>query len=203
MQDYHAVPTPVLQRVRRKPVPSSVPYGEYQEVHTEVRNEGAAREAENEPAQQKESKKAHSEESWPRGPQRLRRWTTMRYLMLAWDIVLTLIPVVFLGRSCGWLRTASCFQCPRPAYGNLYRKLLLTYLCTVFSICALALNNKELSGFGENIREGTKFGPTIFPIVFAAIVARLIRAIALKCAERGATLGVRPISCRVFCSSWY
>ena len=63
-------------------------------------------------------------------------------------------------------------------------------LATVFTACALALDGKPISTFGSHIINAAKLGPSIFPIVFAAIVGRLMRSAALWRGERGTNLGV-------------
>ena len=60
----------------------------------------------------------------------------------------------------------------------------------VLGISALNLDGKPRSRFGENLIEASKYGTTAFPIIFAAVAARMMRALALKFSERGATLGV-------------
>ena len=60
----------------------------------------------------------------------------------------------------------------------------------VFAICALASDKKELSGLGTNVRRAANLGPTIFPIIFAALVARFMRGFATFRAERGTRLGL-------------
>jgi hypothetical protein len=66
----------------------------------------------------------------------------------------------------------------------------LPMIFLVFGICALALDRKPLSSLGNNIIVGIKFGPTVFPIVFAAIVSRLMRSVAQWKAETGTKLGL-------------
>lgn len=61
---------------------------------------------------------------------------------------------------------------------------------SVIAGAALSLNGKPRSTFGDNMFETTKYGTTAFPVVFAAIVARMLRAIALWRCEKGARLRV-------------
>jgi hypothetical protein len=93
---------------------------------------------------------------WPTEPRQPRKWGLFTYAVLAWDICLTLIPLMFI----------------------------------VLGLCAASLDQKPISSFGENVAEGLRFSPTIFPIVFAAIAGRLMRCIAQWLAERGAKLGL-------------
>lgn len=66
----------------------------------------------------------------------------------------------------------------------------LPLIFLILGISALALDRKPLSSFGDNIIAGTKIGPTIFPIIFAAVVSRLMRSIAHWKAEKGTQLGM-------------
>lgn len=58
----------------------------------------------------------------------------------------------------------------------------------VLGASALSLDNRRLSPFGAKIEKAITFGPTVFPIVFAAVVTRLVKGVALRCAERGTHL---------------
>ncbi|KAJ6260082.1 hypothetical protein Dda_5728 [Drechslerella dactyloides] len=49
-------------------------------------------------------------------------------------------------------------------------------------------DTKEDGGYGGRVLNLIQYGPTIFPIIFAAITGHFLRAIALRLAERGATL---------------
>lgn len=81
-----------------------------------------------------------------------------------------------------WIRCATL--------GGDIIQTLLPVVFLAFCICALALDRKPPSSFGSNIIAGSKLGPTIFPIIFAAIVGRLMRAIAHWKAETGTRLGL-------------
>ncbi|RMZ89648.1 hypothetical protein DV736_g3123, partial [Chaetothyriales sp. CBS 134916] len=67
---------------------------------------------------------------------------------------------------------------------------LLPVLFIILAFRALAVNGKPLSSSGQVVVQAAKFGPTAFPIIFAAVVGRLMRAYALWKAERGTRLGV-------------
>jgi hypothetical protein len=54
----------------------------------------------------------------------------------------------------------------------------------------LGLNKQPISAYGENVKAITLLSPTIFPIIYAAILGKLLRRIGLFKAERGTTLGV-------------
>jgi hypothetical protein len=70
----------------------------------------------------------------------------------------------------------------------------LILLLAVFGIGALQLDGKPLSEYGSHIANAAKLGPTIFPIIFAAVVGRLMKFCALWRAENGTNLGVRTLS---------
>jgi hypothetical protein len=55
----------------------------------------------------------------------------------------------------------------------------------------LGLNGQPVSTYGETVKAITLLAPTIFPIIYAAILGKLLRRIGLFRAERGTTLGVR------------
>jgi hypothetical protein len=90
------------------------------------------------------------------------------------DAILTLGPVLFLGIVLGFPR--------------LRRKLLMNMI-VVPGMC-LGLNNKPISAHGQTVKAITLLSPTIFPIVYAAILGRMLRRVGLFKAERGTTLGV-------------
>ncbi|KAF7505292.1 hypothetical protein GJ744_001079 [Endocarpon pusillum] len=139
-------PTGAQKKLPRKPVISNLFHKSYHEVQV---NE----ELDELPTS---SDRANKEKKWPSEPQGLNKWTWIRCVILGGDIILTLLPVIFL----------------------------------VFCICALALDRRPPSSFGDSIIAGTKLGPTIFPIIFAAIVGRLMRSIAHWKAEAGTQLGL-------------
>lgn len=72
--------------------------------------------------------------------------------------------------------------------------LLLTLapcLFLIHSLLALSVNNHPVSSsLGQKLEQATKLAPTLFPVIFAAVVGRFMRTYALWRAERGASLGV-------------
>jgi hypothetical protein len=66
---------------------------------------------------------------------------------------------------------------------------MLPLLFLVFAVVAARLDGQPLSAWGERVRQAANLGPTIFPVLFAVIVRRMLRALALWRAERGARLG--------------
>lgn len=69
----------------------------------------------------------------------------------------------------------------------------ITFFPVVFIILAISaagLSNKGMSEWGEQVIAATRLGPTIFPIIFAALVGRLAKHVARYRVERGATVAV-------------
>ncbi|KAH7378317.1 hypothetical protein BKA66DRAFT_571743 [Pyrenochaeta sp. MPI-SDFR-AT-0127] len=62
----------------------------------------------------------------------------------------------------------------------------------------LGLNNKPVSEYGEKIKAITLLSPTLFPIIYAAILGKMLRRLGLFKAERGTTIGdlERLIGCQ-------
>lgn len=63
-------------------------------------------------------------------------------------------------------------------------------LFLVLAFQALSVNRKAINDHGGTVEQAAKLGPTLFPIIFAAVVGRLMRTLALWKAERGAPLGI-------------
>lgn len=72
--------------------------------------------------------------------------------------------------------------------------LLLTLAPCLFllhSFLALSVNNEPVSSsLGQKVEQAAKIAPTLFPVVFAAVVGGFMRTYALWRAERGSSLGV-------------
>jgi hypothetical protein len=88
------------------------------------------------------------------------------------DAIMTLGPVLFLG-----------------IWADFSLRWSLTRLIVVPGMC-LGLNKEPISAYGETVKAITLLSPTIFPIIYAAILGKLLRRIGLFNAERGTTLGV-------------
>lgn len=56
---------------------------------------------------------------------------------------------------------------------------------------AISLDNKSTSKSGSIIQQAIALSPTVFPIVFAAIVGRFFRSLGLYWAERSVKLGIK------------
>ncbi|KAL2868164.1 uncharacterized protein BJX67DRAFT_351228 [Aspergillus lucknowensis] len=54
----------------------------------------------------------------------------------------------------------------------------------------IRLDGREISDYGQGIVQVTHLGPSVFPIIFAAIVGSMMRSIALWKAEKSAPLGL-------------
>ncbi|EGX45300.1 hypothetical protein TWF173_010964 [Orbilia oligospora] len=68
---------------------------------------------------------------------------------------------------------------------------LIAVIFLVLPILSYNLNGKEVDetgDYGKRILNLIQYGPTIFPIIFAAITGHFLRSIALRLAERGTTL---------------
>ena len=63
-------------------------------------------------------------------------------------------------------------------------------MLAVLGFAVLGLDGNKRSNFGDGIIELGKYGATAFPVIFAAIAARLFKAVALWRSEKGAKLGV-------------
>jgi hypothetical protein len=75
----------------------------------------------------------------------------------------------------------------RDIFARLFADIVLLI---ALGIVALKLNQKEASEFGNYFLEANRYGPTVFPIVFAAVIGRLMKAVALWRCENDASLGV-------------
>ncbi|CAG9985161.1 unnamed protein product [Clonostachys byssicola] len=77
-------------------------------------------------------------------------------------------------------------------YFSLFGQILLTIFPLLFlslTAVAISLDNKSASGTGSTIQQVIALSPTVFPIIFAAIVGRFFRSLGLYWAERGVKLG--------------
>ncbi|KAH7371443.1 hypothetical protein BKA66DRAFT_551697 [Pyrenochaeta sp. MPI-SDFR-AT-0127] len=68
--------------------------------------------------------------------------------------------------------------------------LALPIAFIVLAIIAHRLDGDPVSDYGKTIRDASLLGPTIYPLVFAALGGRGLKRIAVWRAERGTTLGV-------------
>jgi hypothetical protein len=103
----------------------------------------------------------------------LERSSYQMWFSIPMDVLMSLIPLFFMGKFTFYLRGSE-----------------LTRIAVIASLC-LALNAKPTSSYGENLKAITLLSPTIFPIVYAAILGKMLRRVGLFKAERSATIGVR------------
>ncbi|KAF2129893.1 hypothetical protein P153DRAFT_396232 [Dothidotthia symphoricarpi CBS 119687] len=67
--------------------------------------------------------------------------------------------------------------------------LLMPIAFIVLAVLAYRLDREPISDHGKAVKFATTLGPTVFPLVFAALGGRSLKKIALWKAERGTTLG--------------
>ncbi|KAH6644427.1 hypothetical protein C7974DRAFT_371549 [Boeremia exigua] len=103
------------------------------------------------------------------------------------DFLLALTPLLILGKI---------------IFSNLEGLRILTR--PVIAGLCLSLNKQEISKYGEDIKAITLLSPTIFPIIYAAILGKMLRRVALFKAERTATLGTieRLVGCQSLFSTF-
>ena len=90
------------------------------------------------------------------------------------DSVLVMGPLMFLSKTSG-------------GYCEVVSSLIAV---SVVAIICLKLNNQKVTLSGDKIKAITLLAPTIFPIVYAAILGKFLRRLGHFVAERGTTLGV-------------
>lgn len=112
----------------------------------------------------------HGSEYTPAGS--LTKKSYERWIVLCGDVLLSLTPLLFLSKCPKILATPAVLS-----------KLVMASL-------SLYLNHQARTAFGDKVRAMASLSPTIFPIVYAAIIGTVLRRISLYQAERGASLGV-------------
>lgn len=103
----------------------------------------------------------------------LKKSALHEWLSILLDALLALVPLLFL----------SMFS-----YGK--SELVSPDQTVVIAIMCLCLDSQPISSFGENVKAVTLLSPTIFPIVYAAILGKALRRVGLFKAERSSTIGV-------------
>ena len=71
--------------------------------------------------------------------------------------------------------------------------MVISLTFTVIAGLCVGLHAQPKAPYGDKIQAVTLLSPTIFPIVYAAILGKLLRRIGLFKAERGTTMGVSMI----------
>lgn len=66
----------------------------------------------------------------------------------------------------------------------------LPVLFIVLAIFAIRLDDQPISEHGNRVIQLSRLGPSIYPIIFAAVAGNLMKRLALWFADRGTTLGV-------------
>ncbi|KAH6621748.1 hypothetical protein C7974DRAFT_210334 [Boeremia exigua] len=97
-------------------------------------------------------------------------------------------------------RVGTLTRSPSKRWFSLCGDILLSLTPLFFLVLAslsLHLNHQTKSAFGDKVRAMTSLSPTIFPIIYAAILGTVLRRIGLYKAERSATVGTieRLIGC--------
>ncbi|XPS76255.1 hypothetical protein M3J09_008309 [Ascochyta lentis] len=70
-----------------------------------------------------------------------------------------------------------------------FHQWISTLFFLIVAILCLCLNNQPISSYGENIKAITLLSPTLFPIVCAAVLGKVLRRIGLFKVERSSTIG--------------
>ena len=95
----------------------------------------------------------------------------MQLVTWIWEVVLTLLPLLFLGKFI------------------MVVIIPLANNTLALSSAALMADGRQAVEPGRTIDTVQKFGPTLFPIVFGAVIGRFIDWFALWKASRGQSLG--------------
>ena len=110
---------------------------------------------------------------WPVNPQPLSKTALYRLISGLLDGFLAFLPLLFIGGH-------PFFQ---------VEELVLTE-SVAMGVMTANLDGKALSDLGDMVQRATLLGPTVFPIMFAALVGSTLKTFARFRAEHGARLGV-------------
>lgn len=139
------------------------------------------------------SSPAHSriiQKGWPDQPRRLKSNASKNKLSTVISCIVALLPFIFLGKF------APSLQSLLSAMSTIHALIPASGL----AILVIAINGYEVNDRRNAVVQATQLGPTIFPIVFAAIVGSLMRSYALWRAQNGAALGVSRDHCHSNCT---
>lgn len=125
------------------------------------------------------------QKGWPDQPRRLQSNARRNKLSTAISCIVAFIPFIFLGKFT--LSLESVLSSVSTIHGLISASGLASLV--------IAINGYEVNDRGNAVVQATRLGPTVFPIVFAAIVGSLMRSYALWRAQNGATLGVSRDYC--------
>lgn len=117
---------------------------------------------------------------WHGGPKRLYGADITWFLGWIWDLVLTLLPLCFIGIIFLLVHWFLFW-------------VLTHFLFPALACVAIRLDNQPHSLFGQRVVELTRLSPTIYPILFAAIVSRFYKALARWCLEKPGGIGLAAL----------
>jgi hypothetical protein len=100
----------------QKPVPPSIPYETYHALSPEENPEDYSEEhgEEGREGQNEKRSKKRRGQDWPSTPQQLERWRSSGYVVCCFDLFLTLLPLMFLGKSYPCFPETTTFPCAVP-----------------------------------------------------------------------------------------
>lgn len=137
------------------------------------------------------TEQGQQQSSGPRGtaPRRLRGAS---WLSLGIQVSLTMVPILFIG---GHFFLSHSHQ---DSFTSLMADNGSMPPVTALGATAVSLHKKPTSSTGRVVQGAIKLSPTVFGIIFAAIIGKFFRALGLHGVERGIRLGVRnerPLPC--------
>jgi hypothetical protein len=126
---------------------------------------------------------------WPQTAQSLQLSFFQRLRRVSLDIFLFLVTLGFIGEQ--GIRTS--LTLPKLTFGR--------YCHTALGTLVIILRDDIESQWGNQVLEAVKVSPTLWPLVFAAVIGSRLRASAHKKAQHGTTLGVNKIICNLLASA--
>lgn len=124
-----------------------------------------------------------------KGVGKLGRWTITRSAKLVVEVAMSMLPILFIGNS---------NLCSDDLTKAIEERLLMTTL--VIASLVAYLNGRKTSSMGSTVEGIIQYLPTLFPILFAAIMGKFFKTLALYRAERGILLGVCLQHCHIIIS---
>lgn len=109
---------------------------------------------------------------WPVQSQQVATMTPLRATILAFDFLLASSPLIFIGNL--------LWQSP---------SVSVLIDCSVLALKVARLDGKVPTTVDGKLQEMLLYTPTIFPLLFAALMGRFFRHLGIWLAERGTTLG--------------
>jgi hypothetical protein len=111
------------------------------------------------PGQEDDPNDSQAPGTWQWPPQTLARGRLESLAAWTWDILLTVSPICFFGKSV-----------PHSTASNMDRLTFVTGL----AVAATRLDGERQSEYGERVVNLTRLSPTLYPILFAALVSRFL-----------------------------